>query len=212
MAGSVPAAYFTPTFGSGKVIDQWDRRCDAQSAHSNGVDVHVVGYVREAADPRDGDPAFAQSERLRRWSADGGHTLVAICQDLRSADDPSRREGLRAVMDIIRGGAARAVVVPDLTVLSSDKVVQEIVIRDLRGRGATVISASDDDHAELAHATHNRLRMVVRDVLTRLDEHEERFTDDPREDAVDGDDHGDVIVELISPDPPEQIERIRPVR
>ena len=39
-----------------------------------------------------------------------------------------------------------------------------------------------------------------------------RQPDGMREDAVDGDDHGDVIVELISPDPPEQIERIRPVR
>ena len=174
--------------------------------------MRVVGYVREAADPREGDPAFAQSERLRRWAADGARTLVAICQDLRSADHPDRREGLRAVMDIIGGGAARAVLVPDLSVLSPNKVVQEIIIRDLRERGATIISANDDDHRELTDGTHDRLRMVVRDVLARLDEHDARFTDNRGQDPVADDDHGDVIVELIPPEPPEAVERIRPVR
>lgn len=174
--------------------------------------MRVVGYVREAPDPREGEPAFAQSERIRRWATDGGHTLVAVCQDLRSADTPDR-QGLRAVMDILRGGAAIAVVVPGLDVLSPDKIVQEIMIRDFRARGAAVISASEDDHDELETSTRDRVRMLVRDVLTRLDEHEARFDNhrgnlDPDESEV----QADVIVELISPEPPGNVERIRPVR
>lgn len=180
---------------------------------SIGAAVRVVGYVREAPDPREGEPAFAQSERVRRWATDGGHVLVAICQDLRTSDDHAAREGLRAVMGILKGGAARAVVVPELSVLSPDKVVQEVIIRDLRTRGATVISASEDDHHELEATTRDRVRMVVRDVLTRLDEHEARFVDDTatEADVIEGE-SGSVIVELISSEPPEPAERIRPVR
>jgi DNA invertase Pin-like site-specific DNA recombinase len=177
--------------------------------------VRVVGYVREAPDPREGEPAFAQSERIRRWATDAGHLLVAICQDLRLADGTSRRQGLRAVMGIISGGVAQAVVVPELSVLSPDKVVQEIMIRDLRDRGATVVSISEDDHADLDESTPDRLRMIVRDVLARIDEHQERFFSEPIEETADDepdDQRDNVIVELISPEPPEPVERIRPVR
>lgn len=166
--------------------------------------------MREAPDPREGEPAFAQSERVRRWASDGGHTLVALCQDLRTADGPER-QGLRAVLDILRGGVATAVVVPDLTVLSPDKIVQEIMLRDLRARGATVISASEDDHVDLEGSTRDRVRMIVRDVLTRLDEHQARLGD-PEDAEDDTSVPTDVVVELVSPQPPEPVERIRPVR
>ena len=177
--------------------------------------MRVIGYVREAPDPREGEPAFAQSERIRRWAADGGHRLVAVCQDLRTANDASRREGLRAVMGILRGGAGEAVVVPDLSILSPDKIVQEIIIRDLTARGGTVVSINEDDHSELEDPTSDRVRMVVRDVLARLDERTARFADDAAASAVDEPDiaeEGNVIVELITPEPPEPMGKIRPVR
>jgi DNA invertase Pin-like site-specific DNA recombinase len=177
------------------------------------VIVRVVGYVREAPDPREGEPAFAQTERIRRWAGDGGHHLVAVCQDVRTARDSDRREGLRAVLGIIAEGAAVAVVVPDLATLSADKIVQEIMIRDLRARGATVISAAEEDLPELEDPTSDRLRTLVRHVLLRLEEHDARFADAaPGAGEADEPDHGDVIVELISPEPPEPVERIRPVR
>jgi DNA invertase Pin-like site-specific DNA recombinase len=180
------------------------------------IPVRVVGYVREAPDPREGEPAFAQFERVRRWAADGGHLLVAVCQDLRSAESPRRREGLRALIGIVEGGAAQAVIVPDLSALSSDKVVQEIIIRDLRARGAVVISADDSDHPELDERTTDRVRMVVRDVLLRVDEHERLFAEaagsSVRSRDAD-DDLADVVVELIAPDDEaEPADRIRPVR
>lgn len=177
--------------------------------------MRVVGYVREAPDPREGQPAFAQSERIRRWATDGGHHLVAVCQDLRTAEDPGRRDGLRAVMGVLKGGSAEAIVVPDLSILSPDKIVQEIIIRDLRAHGAAVISAEERDHSQLEDPTSDRLRMVVRDVLTRLDEHVARFADEVPP-AVETDpavaDQVDVIIELVSPEPPEPLKRIRPVR
>lgn len=179
--------------------------------------MRIVGYVREAPDPREGEPAFAQTERIRRWAAEAGHQLIAVCLDSRSTDGPARREGLRAVMGILAEGAAQGVVVPDLSALSPDKIVQEIVLRDLRGRGAAVLSTNEEDHAGLESPTPDRLRTLVRDVLARHDEHQRRFSDpEPdiadRDDQEEGADADDVIVELISPEPPEPVERIRPVR
>ena len=173
--------------------------------------MRVVGYVREAPDPREGEPAFAQSERVRRWAADSGHVLVAVCQDLRTAEGAGSREGLMAVMGIIESSAAKAVVAPELATLSPDKVVQEIILRDLRARGALVVSAAEEDMEELEDGTRDRVRMVVRDVLARLDEHEERFGERTPALPLERDD-ANVIVELISPEPPEPVERIRPVR
>lgn len=173
--------------------------------------MRVVGYVRETRDPREGEPAFAQTERIRRWAADGGHVVVAVCQDLRSAEEAARRDGLRAVMGILSGGAATGVVVPDLATFSSDKIVQEIIIRDLRSRGAAVISADEADHADLEDSTPDRLRMIVRDVLARVAEHQARFDGaDVPEDEEPVSDH--VIVELVPPETAEPVERIRPVR
>lgn len=173
--------------------------------------MRVVGYAREALDPRSGEPAFAQSERIRRWAADGGHVLVAICQDLRSAAASGRHDGLRAVMGIIAGGAASAVVVPDLATLSPDAIVQEIVIRDLRARGASVISVDEADHSHLEDTADDRLRLIVRDVLVRLEEHRARFEDIPARGAAD-EAAPDVVVELVPAELPEPAERIRPVR
>lgn len=172
--------------------------------------MRVVGYVRETLNPREGEPAFAQTERIRRWAADGNHLVVAVCQDLRSADDSARWNGLRAVIGILSAHAASAVVVPNLTTFSSDKIVQEVIIRDLRSRGAAVISADEADHADLEESTPDRLRMIVRDVLTRVAEHRSRFADEAgagQEEALE-----QVIVELVPPEAPEQVERIRPVR
>lgn len=172
--------------------------------------MRVVGYVRESLDPREGEPAFAQTERIRRWAADGGHLVVAVCQDLRSADDSARWDGLRAVIGILQGGAATAVVVPNLATFSSDKVVQEIILRDLRSRGAAVVSANEADHVDLDPASPDRLRMIVRDVLARVDEHQARFADQSGDGPVETPDH--VVVELVPPEAPGPRERIRPVR
>lgn len=174
--------------------------------------MRVVGYIREALDPREGEPAFAQSERIRRWATDANHNLVAICQDTRDRKAAGKAEGMRAVMGILAGGAAVAVVVTDLATLSPDKIVQEIVVRDLRSRGASVISIKEGDHRALENPTSDRVRTLVRDVLTRLDEHEGTFartTGAPAE-SRDDDRDVDVIIEIVSAEPSEPVEWIRP--
>jgi hypothetical protein len=117
-------------------------------------------------------------------------------------------------MEIVASGAAEAVVVPNLDTFSPDKIVQEIMVRDLRSRGAVVISALESDHRNLENPTPDRVRTLVRDVLTRLDEHEARFAaPKPAGELHELDNDGlPVTVEMISPEPDEPVEWIRPVR
>ncbi len=159
--------------------------------------MRVVGYVREATSLTEGETAFAQSERVRRWTADSGHHLVATCQDGRDPTQPLGRDGFRAVLDIARSGNADALVVSDLSVLSSDKVVQEIMLDYLRNLGLTIVSTNEPDHNELLEVPDDHTRLVVRDVIAKVDEFRREFPESVAEplDPTDA----DVIVQLMSP-------------
>lgn len=169
--------------------------------------MRIVGYVRQGAGRTDADSAFAQSERVRRWVRDTGHDLVAICQDsgpLGSASDELDRPGYRALLDIVRADDADAVVVGSLGALSSDVVLQEIMIADIRSAGATVIATDEADIAILLDADEDHVRMIVRDVVDRVIDYRARFTDtgaqERRPDDHDGgDDDGSqhVVIRLI---------------
>ena len=166
--------------------------------------MRVVGYVRDAAGPAESEPAFAQAERVRRWVHETGHQLVAICQDVRTPGHSLGRDGYKALLGIVgsRDADAEAVIVPDLTVLSPDKVTQEVMLWDLRSRGVTVLSVDEDDQYALANPPSEQIRMIVRDVLAKVALHTELlghepptrvFSIDPDSDEQDA----DVIIELI---------------
>lgn len=132
--------------------------------------MRVVGYVRESADPSDGRSAFAQVEEIRRHAATNGLTVVAVCQDLRGPTPG--RDGYLSLLGVAAAGAVEAVLLPGMSTLSSDQIVQEIMIWDLRGRGIRVISTQETDRALLGtDADPGATRMVIRDVLTRVGEH-----------------------------------------
>lgn len=161
--------------------------------------MRVVGYVREAPGPQEGETAFTQSERIRRWIADSGHQLVAVCQDVRHAGHALGREGYRALVGILSAGQVDAVVVASLEALAADKIVQEIMIYDLRSRGVSVLSARETDFAALEDPPSDPARILVRDVLARIEEHAVLFARTrPAMLPVD-DGPTDVVVELIAP-------------
>ena len=169
--------------------------------------MNVVGYVREAPGRGQSETAFAQGERIRRWALDTGNHLIATCQD-HGSGSPTDRPGYRALLDLVRGGRADAVVIADLDALSPDKVLQEIMLVDIRAGGATVIATSEHDLAVLADATQDHARLVVRDIVAKLSEYESSFGLSSSADADeespnparfdDGEGHN-VVVELIAP-------------
>jgi hypothetical protein len=170
--------------------------------------VRVVGYVREALDPQEGDPSFSQSEKIRRWTADNGHQLISVCQDLRTPGRDLGRDGMRAVIGIIAAGQVEAVVVSALNVFSPDKIVQEVMIDDLRARGVAVLTAEESEHELLEDPSPDQIRLLVRDVLEKARRHRTTIGDIGRRPAsapleISEDETSDVIVELVPPRNPE---------
>jgi DNA invertase Pin-like site-specific DNA recombinase len=161
--------------------------------------VRVVGYVRESADPA-GASAFSQQEELRRHAAEHGHLVVAICQDLRSPGVKPSRDGYVSVLGVIAAGGVEAVLVPRLSTFSSDSIVQEIMLWDLRSRGIRVISTDPVDLQLLdTSQAPGADRIVIRDVLERVGEHARDIVA-RRPTAADVLPDADVLVQIIAAD------------
>lgn len=160
--------------------------------------MRVVGYLREGFGPAESDPAFVQGEALRRWVRNTGHNLVSVCQDLRHEGHALERDGYQALLGVVSSRRAEGVVMPSLEALSSDLMIQEIMIWDLRRRGVAVLSIDEADHQLLLQPS--KERMLMRDLLARLEDYYEWAypADDAHgaeEDGIDDDD--EVIVQLI---------------
>jgi hypothetical protein len=164
--------------------------------------VQVVGYIREAS--ADSEPAFAQSEQIRRWIGESGHRLVSLCQDVRSPGHSVGREGLQSIVGIVSAGQVDAVVVPSLLTFSQDKVSQEVIMWELRAHGVMVLSTDSEDIPQLADPPADQVRLIIRDVLAKSARFEEIMrlpTPEVEPDDTHVDEARDVVIELIPPDP-----------
>ena len=159
--------------------------------------MRVVGYLRESSGPEEGDPAFVQGEALRRWVRTTGHNLVSVCQDLRQEGHALERDGYQALLGVVSSRRADGVVMSSLEALSTDLMIQEIMIWDLRRRGVTVLSIDEGDHQLLLQPS--KERMLMRDLLARLEDYYEWAYPAGAEDSEDEefDDEDEVIVQLI---------------
>ena len=165
--------------------------------------MRVVGYVRDAVDPQEGEPAFSQSEKIRRWATDNGHQLVSVCQDLRTPGREFGRDGLRAVIGIVEARQVEAVVVAGLQALSPDKIAQEVMIDDFRARGVAVLTTEDRELELLEDPCPDQIRLLVRDVLEKARRHRDvigPIGKGPSDQlTVEVDEASDVIVQLVPP-------------
>lgn len=163
--------------------------------------MRVIGYVREFPGSEATDTAFMQAERVRRWVARNAYTLISICQD--TAESPNR-DGYGALLGIVASGQADIVIVPTLTALSPDKVVQEVMLFELRRTGISVASTEETDLLALTEPPTDPARLFIRDVLEKAAAHRSIEVDgnvtelpsDPEPDEVTLADP-DVIVEFV---------------
>lgn len=135
--------------------------------------MNVVGYIREPSTAESGE-MFAQSERVRRWVARNGYHLVALCQD--AAGTSRDRVGFKALLGLAGRGQADLVVIPGLETLSSDKVVQEIMLDRLRSHRLAIVSTEESEHELIATPSTDPARMLIRDVLFRVEQYSEVLT------------------------------------
>ncbi len=164
--------------------------------------MRVVGYIREAS--AEGEPAFAQSEKIRRWINENGHRLIALCQDVRTPGHPVGREGLQSIVGIASARQVDAVVVPSLSTFANDKVSQEVIMSALRSNGITLLSATPEDLDQLSDPPTDQVRLIVRDVLAKHTRFEEilklPIPAETEPEVIRIDETPDVVIELVPPD------------
>lgn len=169
--------------------------------------MRVVGYIREAS--ADGEPAFAQSEKIRRWINENGHRLVALCQDVRTPGHSVGREGLQSIVGIVSAGQVDAVVVPSLTTLSPDKVSQEVIMWNLREKEVSVLSTDTAEVDQLADPPADDIRLITRDILAKAARFDEilqlPIQQEQQPEIVRVEEAPDVIIELVPPDQSEEL-------
>ncbi|MCB2222953.1 MAG: recombinase family protein [Actinobacteria bacterium] len=158
--------------------------------------MRVVGYAREAAGSDTPRPVFAQHEEIRRWAADHGHDLVAVCQDRPGASHPLERDGYLSLLGTVASGGVDAVALPGVATLSDDLIVQEILLWDLRSRGVRVLSTEAADAAVVGDEEPDAMRLVIRDVLARVEEHAATLARRPVGGRPTG--GAEVVVELLA--------------
>lgn len=158
--------------------------------------MRLVGYVRESTAAADMESAYAQSDRIRRAATDGGHALLAVCQDVPRPGVEQSRDGYLALLGVVDAGQVDGVLVASLSALSADLMMQEIMLWDLRARGVAVLSAAPEEVGALADPPEDRSRMLVREMLARLDEYRSSLGRTVQPVAVEAP-PGDVTIELV---------------
>jgi len=170
--------------------------------------LNIAGYVRQTPGRTDPDTAFAQSERIRRWASDAGHDVIAICQDHHISTSPTDRPGFRALLEIVRSERAEAVVVGNLSALSPDIMMQEIMLVDIRAAGCNVIATEPEDLELLMNTEQDHARMIVRDTVAKVHQYSKAYgltgINEPTvhpavvSDDIEPSDTTDVVIELIT--------------
>ncbi len=141
--------------------------------------MRVLAYVRESADSADERTVFAQQEDIRRYASKHGLQVVAVCQDIRIPGQAFNLDGYRSLLDLLDSHDAEAVLLPGLVTLSSDVVLQEIMLWDLRSRRAQVISTDPEDLPALETRPSDPTRLFIRDTLARVAEHMDTVANPP---------------------------------
>jgi len=139
----------------------------------------AVGYVRVSTmgQSQEGEYGIeAQEASLRAYARAKGLHLVGICRDVVSGtSDLGDREGLACVLDALKQGNAEVVVVPRLDRLARDVVVQESLIREIRGTGGDIQTASEREAHCLTDDPDDPSRELIRVILGAVASYERQM-------------------------------------
>lgn len=131
---------------------------DAHGADQNHTDVmavlRVVGYARWTPSTGEPDPRRV----IRLWARHAGMRVLDVLID---ADD--ERHDLRRALHVLRRGGADALVVPQLSAIADDLLIQEAVMAVVWKYGHRFIAV---DRGEIAPQSGDTTRRMVRRALS----------------------------------------------
>src|SRR5437667_198677 len=101
----------------------------------------AVGYVRETGE---GESLRAeQEEAIHALAESQGLDLIRVSSDDATADPIAQRPGLAEALDSLEPGMT--LLIYDLESMATDLLAQELYLRDVRNKGASVVTCSPDD-------------------------------------------------------------------
>ena len=111
----------------------------------------AVGYVRETVEgvPNRTD----QEEAVGALARSQGLDLTRVWSDDSTADEIADRPGLAEALDALEPGMT--LLIYDLGSLATDLLAQELYLRDVRAKGASVVACSPDDAEYLGDDAHS---------------------------------------------------------
>jgi len=139
----------------------------------------VVAYIRVS----EGQAATApvpwrsiagedQDRIIHRWATAHQCRVTSLCVDRApeagDEDHNGARAGFLRALSIVRNRDADAICVAALQQLDDDLVIQECLLSEARRAQVEIVSASEDDRAELADPPSDPLRALVRRTIDEL--------------------------------------------
>lgn len=135
----------------------------------------AIGYVRVSTDRQadEGQGLDVQEAAIRRYCRQAGLRLDGLCQDVLSGTTSlDHRPGLGAVVDALRHGEPRVIVVRQLDRLARDLIEQEQIIREIRRLGGDVVTTAPGESHYLEDDPDDPSRKLIRQVLGSVSEYE----------------------------------------
>jgi DNA invertase Pin-like site-specific DNA recombinase len=132
----------------------------------------ALGYVRVSTQKQaeEGYGLDVQASAVHGWAKANGARLVAVIRDEGANGSLEDRPGLAKLLTQLEPGMV--VVVARLDRLARDLMTQEILLRDIRRRGADVVSCSQAEADYLTDDPNDPTRKLIRQVLGAVSEFE----------------------------------------
>ncbi len=131
----------------------------------------AIGYVRvSTVGQGDGHGPEIQRAAIEAWARERGVELLEVLTDVGISGAVLERPGLDRALRALRPG--ETLVVYRLDRLARDLVTQELLLRELRRRGAEVASCSEAEQAYLSDDPADPARKLIRQVLGAVAEFE----------------------------------------
>ncbi len=132
----------------------------------------ALGYVRVSTQKQaeEGFGLDVQAAAVKEWARNSDARLLAIIRDEGVNGTLEERPGLAELLGRLEPGMV--VVVPRLDRLARDLMTQEILLRDIRRKGADLVSTSKAEAEYLAEDPNDPTRKLIRQVLGAVAEFE----------------------------------------
>jgi DNA invertase Pin-like site-specific DNA recombinase len=138
----------------------------------------LAGVIRvSTARQADAYGPDAQRTDIKGWGKETGNRIKVWYSDAAGSDldDLEFRTGLRDALADVKAGRVAGIVVGRLDRLARDLVLQETILRDIRGMGGVLFSTSAIENAYIMDDDADPAREMIRVILSAVGRYEKKM-------------------------------------